>query len=695
MASQERSQESLPPWWLALLVVGLGCGLTASATTTWLSQRDFAVVFLSPSTWERMAPWLGGDPLRLPGDEVPVSFLRVLSATSLLAAMSWLGGGVLLSCYGPSPWGAALRRWGVSGWIWWCLGGAWEWVWVAMAATGWQAGTEAWVACLPFWVAFCLAGWVTTWLHQRQSLCEPSLAERSSRSRDGLILAGMMATYAGVFVTLNWRLWFNLFIPHGDSAMYEEHLWNLLHGKGFRSYLDQGLFLGEHVQFVHLGLLPLYILWPSHLLLELCESVALAAGVFPIARMVQRHTGSSSVARWVAAAYLLYFPMQFLDIEIDLKTFRPEAFGIPLLLFTLDQLDCGQKAGFLLGVLACATVKEDYALVFMPLGLWIAATAWKAPNKLRSVTPAWTWFLLGACLVLGSLLYLWLATRVIMPWFRTGEEIHYTRYFSRLGETPEQIVWTIITRPDVVSRELFTLSTAVYAMALLVPVGGVALLSPGRLAVGLPLFGVLCLNELARFPRHHFHAPLVPLVFWALASGLPRVPRVWSLVRRSAIPEARMIKTASYWVVSSALCGGLFFSLSPLGFAFWDPGSNWYWWKLYGPTRRGIEFAKVAARIPLSARVACTDFVHPRFTHHERSYDYSGYLRKVSGYQRRVPEDTDFIVIDCTHPYSQYHHPTDVPEFHQTEDWELVPDETNGYYIVLQRRRHNAQGAEP
>lgn len=92
---------------------------------------------------------------------------------------------------------------------------------------------------------------------------------------------------------MNERLYAGLLVPHGDSAMYEEHLWNVWHGKGFRSYLDQGLFLGEHIQVIHLFLLPLHRIWPSYLMLELVASCSLAICVIPIFSMTKRHSGSS------------------------------------------------------------------------------------------------------------------------------------------------------------------------------------------------------------------------------------------------------------------------------------------------------------------------------------------------------------------------------------------------------------------
>ncbi len=90
----------------------------------------------------------------------------------------------------------------------------------------------------------------------------------------------------------------------------------------------------------------------------------------------------------------------------------------------------------------------------------------------------------------------------------------------------------------------------------------------------------------------------------------------------------------------------------------------------------------------MDARVASTDFVHTRFTHHERSYDYSGYLRKVAGYEDRVPDDTDYIVIDTSHRYSTIKRPEDVRELQrEPQNWELIDDRTGGLFIILKRRK--------
>ena len=85
--------------------------------------------------------------------------------------------------------------------------------------------------------------------------------------------------------------------------------------------------------------------------------------------------------------------------------------------------------------------------------------------------------------------------------------------------------------------------------------------------------------------------------------------------------------------------------------------------------------------------MASTDYIHTRLTHCERSYDYSNYLRAVNNYQPGVPDDTDFIVIDTAHRYSEVKTAADIRELQEEpEQWELLPDETEGTFLILKWR---------
>jgi uncharacterized membrane protein len=501
---------------------------------------------------------------------------------------------------------------------------------------------------------------------------------------------------------MNWQLYRGMLVPHGDSVMYEEHLWNVLHGKGFRSYLDPGLFLGEHIQAIHLALLPLYAIWSSHLLLEFFESLVLAAGAIPIFWMARRWSGSDRAGVCLAVAYLLYSPLQFLDIAIDLKTFRPICFGLTAILFALDQLERGRikltVALFVVALLA----KEDFPLILAPLGCWIAAQPFLNNGRINEyggallpefMTSRKMALRYGIGLAVASIGYLLLVMHVLIPFFREGADPHYTRYFGKFGNSMGEIILGMVSQPSLVIEELVTVSSVSYLLALLLPLAFLPLLSPARFGVAVPILGLLCLNEIVKSdpqPHHHFHAPVVPVLFWAAAHSLAKF-RHDSISRPSALVDRFLSRDRLFMpAFALALCCaiGSVVGMSPLSIKYWDSGSFFYWGKLYVPTERVEKFATVLEQIPPEARVASTDFVHPRFTHHARSYDYSHYLRKVAGYENQVPDDTDFIVIDTQHYYSDIKGPEQVRELQMEPDkWELREDRSDGYFIVLKRRR--------
>jgi uncharacterized membrane protein len=667
----------------SLVVIG-GVVSQAVSGQTILASVATSSSFFSGELWQAIVGALGGQMGR---DErgraiAEVDLWPLFGGWLLAAGLGWLLSAWLVRRNTQSSLSDSLATAGMAfGW-WWVMG-AWELIRIITFGIGWESLADLLLVTPQFWQATALAGW----LAQTFVVASPALFRTSSpvsnfsgidTSRSDLKgVVVLIAIYIVVFTTLNWRLWQNLRIPHGDSAMYEEHLWNLWHGKGFRSYLDQGLFLGEHIQVIHVLLLPLYWLWPSHLLLELCESTALAIGAIPVFRMAKRSTGSDRTALLVSAAYLLYFPLHFLDIEVDLKTFRPESFCVPFFLFAFDSIEEKRLRRALILLAIALSAKEDYSIIIAPLGVWLAATTWwrargggQSPDKQA--------FAIGCGLAVFGVAYLLLATRVVIPWFRGGAELHYVKYFSKFGNTMSEVVWNMLTNPTLLFGELLTGKTAIYALSMVLPVGFIALLSPGRLAVGLPLFGILCLNELAADPRHHFHAPLVPVVFWATAIGVGNAGKVFRFATAGSF--------ARHFVWTSALTSGLFLSLSPAGISFWDPYASLSLWRLYAHDSRSDHIAKVLEKIPPTARVASTDYVHPRFTHYERSYDYSHYRRKVAGYEEGVPDDTDFIVIDTRHPYSEIKSPDQVRERRTDPNrWELLPDDTEGHFIILKR----------
>ncbi len=312
-------------------------------------------------------------------------------------------------------------------------------------------------------------------------------------------------------------------------------------------------------------------------------------------------------------------------------------------------------------------------MVIAPLGIWIAMrqARWAAVAD-RSARRRLAWF--GWGLAAFGAVYVVLVVKVVLPWFRGGEEVHFARYFSELGETSGEIVANVVADPSLLLDKWFNVKSLLFAVQLLAPLGFLALLSPGRLAVAAPMFGILILSELTNSPLHHFHAPLVPILVWAAAAGLAHIEPVcarfaaWRHQRRRAeandgerrrIPpedfvasgktlpaiqptarrnarsdsscraRAAPVVAAAVWAALCAFLTGVPVTFSPLGIGFWDPYSTKYWKSLYVPGERARRFPAAFALVPPESRVASTDYIHPRFTHHDRSYDYSLYARKV------------------------------------------------------------------
>lgn len=628
-----------------------------------------------------------------------------------LAVMTALAGAVVFSTSGSGRMNTALGRVGIV----WVVSSLWWALYIGSVQFGSTNGFRLSIQILPMWLMMTAA--VTVWLLLREVFSAVSSSSRILSSRflslrlpswiPFATTVGIAAAWVGLSYGVNERLYAHLLIPHGDSAMYEEHLWNIWHGKGFRSYLDQGLFLGEHIQVVHLLLLPIHVLWPSHLMLELAESVALGICVIPLFRMARRHGGDSWAAMLLSLAWLLYFPMHFLDVAIDQKTFRPIVLGLPFLFWAIELAERRRfrTASLCLLIVLCA--KEDFALITIPLGCVFAfrSSFWLETGETQEAANARRRWGFGVAML--SLIYLLLAVTVIIPAFRSGDVVHYSRYFGDLGSSPGDLIRNSLADPIPVLRRLLSAQTLFYGFVFLGPVALMGCRSPLPLLSGTLTFLMLALLQFTEgdqpsafppVPYHHFHAPLLPVIFWASARalGAGSSPAAESPSGRRGLlgpflsavfPADTSSRGWAGLVFLCCLCTSITNSYSPLGARFWSATSAAGYQVLSGPAIRGEAADMVVSGIPSTAHVASTDYIHTRLTHVERSYDYSAYRRAVNDYRAGVPDDTDYIVIDTDHRHSVIRKLEDVPEWKQhPERWHVVADGTDDLFIVLRRR---------
>ena len=248
-ATNDRSPRTLPGAVAWLLLGCLGASLWGQVI---LEDESLARSFMSRPLWHQVVDLYGGqvEPIEEGRMFATVPLGRIAIVVALGMAAVWLGGAFVIARLSKRPYIDRLVEWGSQGWKWWSLLGLWYVLWLLSTILAWDRVSAFLAASVELWRAIVAAGWMATGI----GLAASRISADGGRRWPGWVPVTVgMAVYTIVFTWMNWRLYDGLLIPHGDSAMYEEHLWNITHGKGFRSYLDQGLFLGEHIQFIHLG----------------------------------------------------------------------------------------------------------------------------------------------------------------------------------------------------------------------------------------------------------------------------------------------------------------------------------------------------------------------------------------------------------------------------------------------------------
>jgi hypothetical protein len=223
---------------------------------------------------------------------------------------------------------------------------------------------------------------------------------------------------------------------------------------------------------------------------------------------------------------------------------------------------------------------------------------------------------------------------VVIPAFRGGDVVHYSRYFGDLGNSPGDLFRTALHSPVKVLSHFFSLRTLFYVLVLTVPIGLIPLRRPMYLIAGAATFGMLSLiqlgnssgttdvsglSELPPIPFHHFHAPLLPVLFWAAAASLRSGNTInWRAGRRQPpgtapskqLPGNSAVSTSRF-VFFCAACTVISGSLMPFGASFWSDISPFSWKRLYVPGGRATEFHKIwSCCRPMLESLRLTMFTH-------------------------------------------------------------------------------------
>ena len=399
-------------------------------------------------------------------------------------------------------------------------------------SAGWRRAGVGLLAPLVFAAWLFRAEWAEVWLNPAVGLLPlllvwlacirrpPGLGAPGRISRGSVPgLAALFAIWLGTLTLMRHQ---SLQTYGCDLGIFDNVLWNTVHGHVLHSAILNRHFFGEHASPILLLLAPLYALWQDARLLLLVQAVALAWAALPLYRMAARQLGPAA-GLVVLFLYFSYVPLQ----GLYLFDFHEVALALPLLAYATEHLTRGHFRRLLLFLGLALLCKEELALTLVAFGLVLLlfprsagplpATASCAPRRR-----------LGLFLVLaGMATFLWL-TGWLVPAFRQAPFPYIDRY-SHLGNGLSGIAWTALTEPGRVLETVGEPAKDLYLRGLFSPVLYLNWLNPAAVLLLLPTVARSVLSN--HGPQYslffHFLGPLVPFVFYGLSSGLG-----WLLRRR-------------------------------------------------------------------------------------------------------------------------------------------------------------------
>jgi uncharacterized membrane protein len=294
--------------------------------------------------------------------------------------------------------------------------------------------------------------------------------------------------------------------PGYDMGIFDQGVWLLsrFHAP-FVTVMGRNLF-GDHTSFILLLAVPLYWVWPHAQTLLILQTCLLAAAAVPIYLLALRRTHRAAIATGLAGAYLLNPALQ----NGNLEQFHPEAF---LVLFVALALYAAVEwRPVLLGVSVAGSllVKEDAALLIVPLAVWVffrRNRTW----AIRIAVAAVAWTAVAYEVVIGNLL---------------GTVSFYANRIPFGGVGP--LAATVFGHPVEFWRYARSGGRLFYLWQMGVAFGFAFLLAPELAAVGLLAIGE---NTLSTFPYmhqilYHYSMPAVAVLAMgtAFAVGALRTP---------------------------------------------------------------------------------------------------------------------------------------------------------------------------
>lgn len=262
--------------------------------------------------------------------------------------------------------------------------------------------------------------------------------------------------------------------------------------------------LGDHAAFILYAIALLYKIYPDVHWLFAVQAIALAIGVIPIYLLSLQAGLSITYAQAIAITYLLYPALFNTNFFTD---FRPEAIAVSALLWAMWAGIGRHTWQLIVAVALVLSCKDILSLTVIALGFWL----WLIQRR--------RWYGIG-CIFTGVIWY-FITIGHLVPMLR-GSQAGGVVFYNSFGNTPVQILWNIITKPELILGKFFLPDTIFYYLLLILPV--IIGLHWQKIMAILPASPMLLLNILSDYWAqrdliHHYSLAIFPfIIVWLIQS---------------------------------------------------------------------------------------------------------------------------------------------------------------------------------
>lgn len=341
-------------------------------------------------------------------------------------------------------------------------------------------------------------------------------------------LLGVLVAYSVVMTRMSLDAHHGLGTGAYDLGIYEQGIWLLSRFESPFITLRGVHLFGEHTSFILVLLAPLYWVFPTTGALLGAQSVAIAAGALPVFLYARHRLGGEGIAFLIAVVYLLHPAVSWKNME----EFHPEAFYPLLVGFAIYSAVKGRWRPYWVCVALTLLIKEDTALVIVPLGLWVAFRGERS---------------IGIYTMVAGAAYTLIALFVVIPYFSGGNMTFHGNRLPFGG--PMGLLDTAVTDPGAVVGYLLSGQRPWYLLQLTAPFAWVFLRRPGIAAIGSLVVLVNLLSTQVPYQhsvRYHYSLVLATILAMGTVYALGAVERRRRIWVAAAVGGAAML-SAFLW----------------------------------------------------------------------------------------------------------------------------------------------------